>query len=736
MRLTGLLIFFIGLLISCNNKPLPNREMARLLKQAEKFDYNADNIYSPKAVLERTDSILNHTRSQTEINAAKYSKALAFLQLGEEQKAIPVYEDLLDRTPQAEIDIRQQFKKDLAIAWMRFGERTNCIQHHGNQSCIFPIMLAGVHADKTGSEKAIELYKEILKEDPNDLESKWLLNICYMTTGGYPQMVPPALLIKVNDEDSAHIIRPFIDVAGNTGLNFKDMGGGSIVDDFNNDGLLDIVTSSWDLNEHMHFCRNNGNGSFADVSDSSGLSSLTGGLNMMQVDYNNDGYKDIFVLRGAWKGRFGNNPNSLLRNNGNGTFTDVTIESGILSFHPTQTATWADFNNDGWLDVFIGNETTPAGGDHPCELYINNRNGSFTNKAVQAGCALSYYVKGVSSGDYDHDGLSDIFISALDGHQLLLKNVTAKNGPVKFVDVTKAAGFGTNSTRSFPTWFWDYDNDGWLDILYCGYEFYEPLAWYAAAEAINAATGKAGKIFLYHNNHDGTFEDVSARLGLNKIGFAMGANFGDIDNDGYLDFYLGTGNPKLKSLIPNKLFRNEEGNHFMDITTAARVGNLQKGHGISFADLDSDGDEDIYIEMGGAYTGDAYENSLYLNPGQNSNNWINIRLEGVSTNRSAIGASIKLSFNDSGKERSVYRDVNSGGSFGSSPLRQHFGIGKASSIKRVEITWPVTGKIQVLENLPINANISIKEGEHQFKTYRLPLLDFLSTRSGLIPCKP
>lgn len=710
--------------------------MARLLKEANRSDYNPDNIYFPNAILERADSILNHSSSQTEIDGANNSKALAFLQLGEEQKAISIYQGLLEKTSLGNVDVRLQIKKDLAIAWMRFGERTNCIQHHGSQSCIFPIMLAGIHADKTGSEKAIDLYKEILKEDPNDLESRWLLNICYMTIGGYPQLVPPALLIKVNDEDSTHAIHPFIDVAGNVGLNLKDMGGGSIVDDFNNDGLFDMVTSSWDLNEHMHFCRNNGNGTFTDVSDSSGLGVLTGGLNMMQMDYNNDGYKDIFVLRGAWKGRFGSNPNSLLRNNGNGTFKDVTIESGILSFHPTQTATWADFNNDGWLDVFIGNETTPAGGDHPCELYINNKNGSFTNRAVEAGCALSYYIKGVSSGDYDHDGLSDIFISALDGHQLLLKNVTAKNGPVKFIDVTKAAGFGINPTRSFPTWFWDYDNDGWLDILYCGYEFSEPLAWYAAAEAVHAATGNAGKIFLYHNNQDGTFENVSAKLGLNKIGFAMGANFGDIDNDGYLDFYLGTGNPKLKSLIPNKLFKNEAGNHFMDITTAARVGNLQKGHGISFADLDGDGDEDIYIEMGGAYTGDAYENSLYLNPGQNKNNWINITLEGTITNRSAIGAKIKLSFKDNNQERSVYRDVNSGGSFGSSPLRQHIGIGNARAIERLEITWPVTGKIQVLENLPINSNISVKEGEEHFKTYKLPLVDFLSTRSGLIPCKP
>ena len=156
-----------------------------------------------------------------------------------------------------------------------------------------------------------------------------------MTVGKYPQGVPADYLINgLDDDDTSRIVKPFVDAAVNTGLNTKNMAGGSIIEDFNNDGYLDIVTSSWDLLEGMHYCRNNGNGSFTDVSDSSGLQAFTGGLNIMQTDYNNDGLKDIFVLRGAWKGMYGREPNSLLRNNGNGTFTDVTRQSGLLSFHP------------------------------------------------------------------------------------------------------------------------------------------------------------------------------------------------------------------------------------------------------------------------------------------------------------------------------------------------------------------------------------------------------------------
>src|SRR6185369_13265717 len=145
-------------------------------------------------------------------------------------------------------------------------------------------------------------------------------------------------------------------------------------------------------------------------------------------------------------------------------------------------------------------------------------------------------------------------------------------------------------------------------------------------------------------------------------------------------------------------------------------------------DLDNDGDEDIYIEMGGAYTGDAYENSLYLNPGQNNNHWINLSLEGTVSNKAAIGARIKVTFKDNGVERSVYRDVNSGGSFGSNPLAQHIGLGQATSIEKIEITWPVTGKVQVFQNPPIDTNIKIKEDDNKFITYQLARLDFISQK--------
>lgn len=727
---------FALIAISCSLSISRNQEMAGILDKVYQENASPMNPFSGEVRIRAFDSVLSQTRNSYDSLGLEFQLSNTYLETGQEDKAIAICENLLKRIPPKRYDNKLAVMKTLAIAYLRAGERSNCIKDHSGQSCIMPISGRGVHQDLYGSSKAIEIYEEILKYDQNDYESRWLLNIAYMTVGKYPSGVPAHLLIKGLEGDTASGIKPFTDVAMNIGINTNNMAGGSIIDDFNNDGHLDLITSSWGLKQSMHYCRNNGNGSFTDVSDSSGLHTFTGGLNIMQTDYNNDGFKDVFVLRGAWKNQFGKEPNSLLRNNGDGTFTDVTIESGLLSYHPTQTATWADFNNDGWLDLFIGNESSDQYDPNPCELFISNGNGTFTEQAKTAGCGIIAYVKAVSSGDFDNDGKTDVFVSTLNGRKILLKNETGEDNKVQFRDVTVAAGLHRNHVRTFPTWFWDYDNDGWLDILICGYAYDKPLSWYAAQEAVGEDPGPGGKIFLYHNNQKGGFEDVSKTVGLDKIAFAMGSNFGDINNDGFLDFYLGTGNPQYQSLVPNKLFLNINGESFKDITAPSRMGNLQKGHGVSFADLDNDGDADVYIEMGGAYDGDGYQNSLYLNPGQTKFNWINLSLQGTTSNKAAIGARIKVTINDRGKSRQIYRDVNSGGSFGSNPLLQHIGIGEAAIVESVEIRWPGKKELQVLKNLPVNQQVNIQEGKIDIALVSFPKVDFLNNRPGLIGCSP
>lgn len=733
---TWLAIILWLAIISCSTSTSPNTEMIKLLSTISASERSIGNTFASETKMKHFDSLLQVAVRYPDSATAIYGMANTLLELGQEEKTIHLLEGLLTGLPPYMLDNKKIIMKNLAIAYLRLGERKNCIYNHNGESCVLPIANKGVHVNKQAAEKAIELYKTLLKYDSDDLESRWLLNIAYMATGGYPEQVPAPLLLTLPGDDSSCTIKPFTDLSGRLGLNTKNLAGGSIIEDFNNDGYVDIVTSSWSLQESMHYFINNGNGTFSDATPTSGLQMLTGGLNMIQTDYNNDGLKDIFVLRGAWKVKYGKEPNSLLKNNGDGSFTDVTQQAGLLSFYPTQTATWADFNNDGWLDVFIGNETGPQGEINTSEFFINNKNGTFSEAAASAGCNVIAFVKGVTSGDYDNDGWTDIFCSTLNGKKILLKNEGIVNGVIHFKDVSQQAGLSNNTSGTFTTWFWDYDNDGWLDILVSGYEFNKSLAWYAAAEALNQPTGNSGKIFLFRNNHNGTFEDVSEKTGLHHIAFSMGGNFGDIDNDGYLDFYMGTGNPQYTSLVPNKLFKNIQGTHFADVTLQGRVGNLQKGHGVSFVDLDNDGDQDIHIEMGGAFVGDAYENALYVNPGQNDNHRLLLSLQGSVCNRAAIGARIKISFTENGIKRTIYRDVNSGGSFGANPLMQHIGTGQATTIDEIAIQWPGIGTQQVFKQVPVDGLITIKQNSQTFTTTRLKKFDFNTVTPNIIDCFP
>ena len=164
---------------------------------------------------------------------------------------------------------------------------------------------------------------------------------------------------------------------------------------------------------------------------------------------------------------------------------------------------------------------------------------------------------------------------------------------------------------------------------------------------------------LYRGTGDGRFEEVADRYNLAHPAAPMGSNFGDLDNDGYLDFYLGTGYPNYHSVMPNVMYRNLGGNGFANVTYAGGFGHLQKGHAVVFADLDHDGDQDVFEQMGGAFPGDQYGNVLYENPGF-GNHWTTIKLVGVQSNRSGIGARIRAEIIEDGTRRSIYRYINSG----------------------------------------------------------------------------
>ena len=217
-------------------------------------------------------------------------------------------------------------------------------------------------------------------------------------------------------------------------------------------------------------------------------------------------------------------------------------------------------------------------------------------------------------------------------------------------------------------------------------------------------------------------DDSAVRWLLNlSYMLAMGSNFGDLDNDGFLDMYLGTGTPSFAALMPNIMFKNHGGRRFFDVTDATGTGNLQKGHGVAFVDIDNDGDEDVVLNSGGAVPGDRYEDSLYENPGTAVGNWISVRLIGSKTNRAAIGTKIRVVLRRPEAGAALrYREVTSGGSFGSNSLTQHIGLGPATAVATLQIDWPVSRTRQVFTGVPVNSFIEIRELDDTFRVVQRP----------------
>jgi len=631
--------------------------------------------------------------------------ATELLHSGETEEALSQFQTYGKQLRQKGASVWQSKKRDLLLfeaqCYLRIAEQNNCCNRNTPDSCLLPIRGSGIHTDKFGSTKAMEILAELLKDDSKDLRSRWLYNIAAMTLGEYPQGVKAAWLIPPKVFQSDYDIKRFPNVASEVGLALYGRSGGCIIDDLDGDGNLDMMISGVGLHDPLRFFHNDGNGTFVERTKEAGLTGEVGGLNLIQADYNNDGFMDVLVLRGGWMGQAGRYPFSLLRNNGDGTFSDVTKQAGLLKYGPTQTAVWLDYNNDGLLDLFVGYESMPDN-VHACALFRNNGDGTFTDVAHSAGVDYVGYVKAVVSADYDNDGWPDLYLSTYGGKNVLFHN----NGDGTFTDVAAKAGV-TEPIYSFSAFFFDYDNDGWPDLFVVGYraQGVEDIA----ADYLKLPNS-AEYPRLYHNNRNGTFSDVTRKMHLHTALLGMGINFGDLDNDGYLDFYVGTGNPDLSVLVPNRMFHNNEGKFFQDVTTSGDFGNLQKGHAIAFADINNDGQQDVFEQLGGAYTGDTAYSALYANPGHD-NHWVTLKLQGVRTNRCAIGARIDVTVRTASGVRDIYRTVGSGGSFGANPLRQEIGLGKAQAIEKVSIYWPVTRTTQVIQRLKMDRFYHIKEDQ-------------------------
>lgn len=476
--------------------------------------------------------------------------------------------------------------------------------------------------------------------------------------GGIPKGQEPTTHLYRNNRNGT-----FTDVTEKSGLARTGWGQAVCVGDYDNDGFDDLFVSYFGKNALFH---NNGNGTFTDVTDKAGVGAnkTKWGSGCAFVDYDRDGRLDLFVASYIdfdpktaplpetgpclYKGvmvacgppGLQGGVNMLYRNNGDGTFTDVSEKAGITKTMGTYGlgVLVADFDNDGWPDIYVANDSAPAA------LYHNNGNGTFTDIGAEAGAAYSGDGKpqagmGVSAGDFDGDGWLDIFKTNFSGDTSTLYRNLGKN---TFDDVTFTSGIGLN-TR-FLGWgcgFFDPDNDGWLDILLVNGHVYPEV------EKLTTEAGYPQRKVLYRNLRNGTFQDVTEKIGgaLLEPTASRGCAFGDFDNDGDIDVVI---NPVNESPVLMRL--------------------------------------------------DA--------PDRGGNNWIAVKTIGVKSNRTGIGARVRVVT----EEGTQMNEVRSGGSYYSqNDLRVHFGLGRAAKLKTLEVKWP-GGTVDTISDVPVNQVVYVREG--------------------------
>jgi FG-GAP-like repeat/ASPIC and UnbV len=630
--------------------------------------------------------------------------------------------------------LRANLEALVGVIHLRRGETDNCLECLGPSSCIFPIAAEAVHQRPSGSREAIRHFSHYLDQRPDDLGVRWLLNIAYMTLGEYPDRVPPDRLIGLEPFRSPMDVGRFDNVAARAGLTARgpNMTGGSVFDDFSGDGLPDVLTSSNDTELGASLFVNRGDGTFEDRSVSSGLAAQPLAINASHADFDNDGRLDVLLLRGGWEkpARL-----SLLRNKGAGVFEDVTKSSGLAVPIASHSGAWGDYDNDGKIDLFVcgefgvnygdglyGGEATLSLSDprNRCRLYRNRGDGTFADVAIAAGVTNNRFAKGAAWGDYDGDGSLDLYVANFGGGNRLYHN----RGDGTFEDLAPRLGV-TEPDKSFSCWFWDFDNDGHLDLFV---NDYSGDLQNAVASAIGQPVTSKSRPRLYRNLGTDGFRDVGPEAGLNRVALAMGSNFGDIDNDGFLDFYLATGLPGYSALVPNLMFKNDAGRRFVDVTTSSRTGHLQKGHGVSFADFDGDGDLDLFVEAGGAVPGDRSFNLLFQNPGH-GRHWLKVKLVGTTTNRAALGAKIQVELKlPDGGTRSIYRQVGGASSYGGNSLVETIGLSDANSVAALSVTWPASRSRQTFRNIAADQLIEVTEGNDSPRV--------IAARPGLKPTNP
>ncbi|MFP3942197.1 MAG: FG-GAP repeat domain-containing protein, partial [Thermoanaerobaculia bacterium] len=400
------------------------------------------------------------------------------------QEALAVLDETAQELdPAVEKELRKTVLRVLAVARLQLAEDQNCIARHTPASCILPLAEEGVHREPQEARRAGNLYLELIAVAPDEVRSvqaRWLLNLSRMLSGDYPDGVPEPLRLPPDAFASDEPFPRFPNIAPGLGIDAMDLAGGAVMEDFDGDGLLDLVSGTWDPCAPMKAFKNDGRGGFVDVTAEWGLDVQLGAFNLVSGDFDGDGMVDLLALRGGWLGADGKIRNSLLRNDLDreaGRFVDVTAAAGLAyPAYPTQTASWADYDGDGDLDLYVGNETPEtetvqpwtlsrkSRDAYPSQLFRNDGDGTFTEVARQAGVTNDRFAKGVAWGDYDDDGDPDLYVSNIGPNRLYRNDGRGEDGTTTFTDVAPELGVDEPAEESFATWFFDADNDGDLDL--------------------------------------------------------------------------------------------------------------------------------------------------------------------------------------------------------------------------------------------------------------------------------
>lgn len=599
----------------------------------------------------------------------------------------------------------------LALVAFRRGELDNCVARHAPESCFYPLQGPAVHVDRGGALSARELLLELLAARPQGLEpwrARWLLNLAAMALGDWPGAVPEADRLPGDPFQQAPAPR-FVNVAREAGLEGPMVSGGAVLlEDLDGDGDLDLLASGWLPDEPLRLYLNDGMGAFL-AAPAPELLAQRGGVALAQADYDGDGALDVLVVRGAQPDP-AENPAaddgrmarcSLLRNLGGGRFQDVTEAAGLDALAPWSSAAWADFDGDGWIDLYLAAQSDGVRGRD--RLWRNRGDGTFDEVGRRLLLENGRHCMAAVWGDPDDDGDPDLFLSNYGGPNRLWEN----RGD-RFVDRASDLGLGGDSLGQ-GAWFLDADGDGRLDLLLTSHGVDPGEA--AAAQFGVRAGGPTPRLHL--NRGPAGFEDATRAWGLDRPWASWSGNPGDLDGDGDQDFYLGTGGLGLEALFPNVLLSNT-GSGFEDVAGEVGAAHLQKASAVAIGDVDGDGASDVVVRAGGCTPADGFGNVLLKSPGP-AGRWLHLTLEGRRSNRAAIGARIAVTVADAdGRQRTIRRWIGSGGGSGASTLRAELGLGNAVRIERLEVRWP-GGEVETLPPPALDGRYRIVEGEGRLR---------------------